>query len=595
MKYCVICLVVTAALVLASIADAENDGFPKLNGFPKLKGRYFGQKPPGIIPELFAPDIFNAEHGYHSPVVFAHDFTEAVWSPMKREDCLEISRIVDGYWSIPEEINFGLERGVGDAAFWPDGSRIYFTSFHPPYPNAQEKERIWYAEREGTSWSSPRLIDDAVLAHPTHWTFSFADNKDLYFTSEMPGVRGEQDIYLSRFDGEKYLEPIDLGPAINSDGKDLAPFVARNESYLIFTRVGTETRKADLYISFKDSLGHWTEAINMGDDINSEANELCASVSPDGNYLFFISQKNGLMNRIYWVEIASVIDSLARDHEGLLMPQTEAQEDSLSVLTGPYLGQKNPGNSPELFAPGYVSREDYFEHSTAVFSPDMREVYWTAKPNTERYYHMYFMEMIGDTWTSPETVTFSEYNYGERGPAFAPDGNRLYFDHNGDIWMVERQSGQWSAPTLVSEISDPTKRDRMCNVTRDGSVYSIRSGQDQEVKELFVSRIVDGKLSPPMKSNKVIPSGYKAVGDVFVAPDESLMLIELHVDGSTSEVFVSYKMNDGSWSDEIKLPLGWARCPSVSPDGQYIFFMRREGIFWASADILEELRPAEGR
>ncbi|SYZ72230.1 hypothetical protein TRIP_C20345 [Candidatus Zixiibacteriota bacterium] len=231
---------------------------------------------------------------------------------MKQEDCLEISTIVDGHWSIPREINFGLECGVGDATFWPDGSRVYFTSFHPPYPNAPEKERIWYAERDGNSWSAPRLIDDAVLAHPTHWTFSFADNKNLYFTSEMPGVRGEQDIYMARFDGEKYLEPVDVGPAINSDGMDLAPFVARDESYLIFTRVGTETSKADLYISFKDSLGHWTEAGSMEDNINSEANDLCASVSPDGKYLFFISQKNGLMNRIYWMD-ASIIDSV-RQH-----------------------------------------------------------------------------------------------------------------------------------------------------------------------------------------------------------------------------------------------------------------------------------------
>jgi hypothetical protein len=288
-------------VILISSINAHEDSFPKPTG------PYFGQEPPGIAPELFAPNLFNAEHGYHSPVVFAPGFTEAVWSPMRREDCLETSRIVDGRWSVPIEINFGLERGVGDAAFWPDGSRIYFCSFHPPYPDAPETERIWYAERDGSSWSTPRLIDDVVLAHPTHWTFSFAENKNLYFTSEMPGVRGEQDIYLARFGGEKYLGPVDVGAAINSDGKDLAPFVARDESYLIFTRVGTGTRKADLYVSFKDSLGQWTEARSMGDVINSEANELCASVSPDGKYLFFISQKNGLMNRIYWVD-ASIID-----------------------------------------------------------------------------------------------------------------------------------------------------------------------------------------------------------------------------------------------------------------------------------------------
>jgi hypothetical protein len=38
-------------------------------------------------------------------------------------------------------------------------------------------------------------------------------------------------------------------------------------------------------------------------------------------------------------------------------------------LTGPYLGQKPPGMTDALFAPGYVST-GYFEHSSPTFSPD---------------------------------------------------------------------------------------------------------------------------------------------------------------------------------------------------------------------------------
>lgn len=84
----------------------------------------------------------------------------------------------------------------------------------------------------------------------------------------------------------------------------------------------------------------------------------------------------------------------------LLSPQIEAQEGNFPVLTGPYLGQRGPGDSPELFAPGYITRQNYFQHSTAVSFPDMRAIYWSAYPNTEHYYHLYFMEMAKDKGTS---------------------------------------------------------------------------------------------------------------------------------------------------------------------------------------------------
>jgi hypothetical protein len=273
-----------------------------LDEFPVLEGRYFGQEPPGSTPELFAPEIMNAKIGYHTTIIFSPDLSEAYWSPMEREHCLMFSRIIDGQWTTPERINFGFEEGVGDAALFPSKNRLYFLSFHSPFTRAPKRERIWYVERTEDGWTGPKLIDDIVVAHPTHWTFSFAENGNLYFTSEMKGVRGEQDIYIARFDGAKYLPPEDAGEFINSDGMDMAPFVAPDESYLIFTRSGIGTGKSDIYISFRDSAGNWTEAQSMGEEINSDAHELCASVSPDGKYLFFVSQKDDLMNKIYWVD-----------------------------------------------------------------------------------------------------------------------------------------------------------------------------------------------------------------------------------------------------------------------------------------------------
>ena len=274
-----------------------------------LQGPYLGQKPPGMKPELFAPELFDAEHGYHFPVIFSPDLTEAFWKPMERgNNGLLYSKMLKGSWTLPQRIDFGLEKGIGDACFSPDGNKLFFLSFQAPNVGDIERERIWFVERSGSGWSEPQVIDEVIQAHPTHWTFSIAKNGNLYFTSEIEGVRGEQDIYVSRFDGEKYLQPEDLGEAINSDGIDLCPCISPDESYLIFTRKGEGTKETDLYISYKNSRGKWTKAVDMGKNINSEHHDLGPSISPDGKFLFFISRREG-NNNMYWVD-AKIIEEL---------------------------------------------------------------------------------------------------------------------------------------------------------------------------------------------------------------------------------------------------------------------------------------------
>ena len=67
---------------------------------------------------------------------------------------------------------------------------------------------------------------------------------------------------------------------------------------------------------------------------------------------------------------------------GLTQKDTKDNEN-FPVLRGPYLGQKPPGDVPELFAPGIVSSV-YWEHSGAVFTPDGKELFWSRAINEGR-------------------------------------------------------------------------------------------------------------------------------------------------------------------------------------------------------------------
>jgi hypothetical protein len=68
-------------------------------------------------------------------------------------------------------------------------------------------------------------------------------------------------------------------------------------------------------------------------------------------------------------------------------------------LSGPYLGQKTPGVSPAIFAPGIISGEI---HTPPVFTPDGREAYWGMSDNK-----IYLMRLENGYWTRPENIVFS--------------------------------------------------------------------------------------------------------------------------------------------------------------------------------------------
>jgi Tol biopolymer transport system component len=151
-------------------------------------------------------------------------------------------------------------------------------------------------------------MPDAITAHPTHWQFSLARNSNLYFGSRKDGVRGEQDIYVARFDGQRYLEPEDVGPNINSEGQDLCPFIDPDERYLLFVRDRGTHQGADLFLSRRLEDGTWSEAQELPAPINSDGHDLCPVVTPDGRYLFFISNRSG-ESLVYWVKTGFLVET----------------------------------------------------------------------------------------------------------------------------------------------------------------------------------------------------------------------------------------------------------------------------------------------
>lgn len=273
-------------------------------------------------------------------------------------------------------------------------------------------------------------------------------------------------------------------------------------------------------------------------------------------------------------------------------------------LSGNYLGEKRPGSIPGIFAPGIVSTGESFEHSSAVFSHDNKEVYWSAR--VDKVYKILYMKIKDGKWSSSQVVSFCE-QYSGGTPFFSPDGEKLYFassrplEKNGalkdsDIWVVKRRGDGWSEPINLGSNVNSEKNESNGNVSEDGTLY-FRSNTD-----LFKSRQKNGNFQPREDLGSQINTDAYELAP-YIAPDGSYLIFESNRPGGMGgfDLYICYKKRDDSWSDPINLgdkinTEEWERFPALSPDGNYLFFLRvsdGSDIYWVDAKIIEELKPDE--
>jgi hypothetical protein len=126
----------------------------------------------------------------------------------------------------------------------------------------------------------------------------------LYYTKDVPGQRGNSDIVFRRLTAEGYSEPETPTGGINSNTQDSHPFIAPDESYIIFG--SKRDRRVGLCVCFRQKDGSWGKAHYLKDILGiPPAGQ--AALSPDGEYIFFC-----LAGDMYWAK-ADFLDELRPD------------------------------------------------------------------------------------------------------------------------------------------------------------------------------------------------------------------------------------------------------------------------------------------
>lgn len=275
-----------------------------------LKGPYLGQKPPGMTPEIFAPGIVSTGKE-HSAAMFTPDGNEIWFGRMFPEKIYFMKRSGDK-WSAPQMAPFCDSYKFLYPVLTRDGQKIFFTSNRPPSsggkPTPRGRGYLWAVDRRSDGWSKPTLLGDTINISPFVSCGSMAANGNLYFSAKIE--QGSHDLFCAHQQHGGYKKAIPMSD-INSPVPDHCPFIAPDECYVIFSSFRSGLGRSDLFISFRNRDGTWSQPKNLGQRVNSAYKDEYPYITPDGKYLFFNSNRpsdrhprpipDGPGN-IYWVD-----------------------------------------------------------------------------------------------------------------------------------------------------------------------------------------------------------------------------------------------------------------------------------------------------
>ena len=287
--------------------------------FPILKGPYLGQPPPGNTPEIFAPGIVSTERKefmygfFNSGSLFF--FESSI--PDIEKDWINIpvyrTEIKNGSWTKPQTSERKSRPWIYVYPDAPEGTKIFFAWKNNLDGSGPRMDiDLWKAVKLSEGWSLPERLRPPVNTEKFDSWPSLSDKETLYFFSSRNGGFGKLDLYCSVLQDGEYQEVENLGQGINSEEHDHDPCIAPAESYLLWcsNRPGGYGGN-DLYVAYRKENGQWTKPFNLGNKINTSANETRPYVTADGKYLFFVSDTNRNLD-IFWVDMR-IIEELKEE------------------------------------------------------------------------------------------------------------------------------------------------------------------------------------------------------------------------------------------------------------------------------------------
>jgi hypothetical protein len=273
-------LVLLGCLWLAAILR------PQQSGLSKLSGPYLGQKPPGMVPEIFAPGIVSTANDPEFSGTFSPDGKEYYFFRFADGAGMMMTELIRDRWTAPRPASFNSTYIDNEPHITLDGKRMFFCS-NRPYPGSGDQRimtQVWVMERDGDAWGAPKHLRMGMMPS----------------TSERGRVFIGSGVFELADDKLVETGTLDYDPGVPQDERLQRQHtcMAPDESFHVFDFNET------LYVSFRTKDGTWGRPTDLSQGLDLPGGEMLPTLSPDQKYLFFCNRGD-----IYWVS-SKIIENL---------------------------------------------------------------------------------------------------------------------------------------------------------------------------------------------------------------------------------------------------------------------------------------------
>lgn len=207
----------------------------------------------------------------------------------------------EGNLDTPEKFAKGVNSKFHESTpvFTKDGKTMYFTRNN--FNNGKKGKdanrttllKIYKATLVDNQWQNatelPFNSDAYSVAHP----MLSPDEKTLYFASDMPGTKGQSDLWKVSIAGDTFGTPENLGTTINTEGRETFPlFTDENELYFA-TDGHPGLGGLDIFMARMNTDGSFQSPMNVGEPANSPKDDFAYLIDTKTRKGFLSSNRDG--------------------------------------------------------------------------------------------------------------------------------------------------------------------------------------------------------------------------------------------------------------------------------------------------------------
>ena len=188
----------------------------------------------------------------------------------------------------------------GPAAITSDGTTIYYgsESFNESAYQKNKEKHLKFSQiylykatkTEAGTWGNSKALPINSKDYSVRNPSISKDGKTLYFSSDMPGGLGGEDIWKVSVDGDTYGTPENAGDNINTEGNESFPSI-QDDGILFFSSNGRQGLGG--YDVFKQNTITNEKATNLGEPVNTQKDDFSFSYNLDKNVGYFSSNREG--------------------------------------------------------------------------------------------------------------------------------------------------------------------------------------------------------------------------------------------------------------------------------------------------------------